>query len=85
MEFINIKGSIVVYCTIVLFCFLLYFTLTFFLFAVNFVIFSLRTTILLNMNLNLNPYCISIGLAVFSGLKQSRTGGVLGAVPSAAV
>ena len=43
------------YDRIVLSCCLLYFTLMFFfvLFAVNFVIFSLQATILLNMNLNL--------------------------------
>ena len=41
------------YVCIALSCCLLYSILIFFLFAVNFVIFSLRATILINLNLNL--------------------------------
>jgi len=51
---IGLLGYIAVYCTLVLSCCLLYFTLILLdLFAVNFVIFSLWTTMLLNLNLKL--------------------------------
>ena len=53
---LRVLGYIVVYCMfvyrIVLLSVVFYFNV-FFLFAVNFVIFSLRATILINLNLNL--------------------------------
>ena len=58
-------GYIVVYCMFVshcpVVCCILFFNV--FLFAVNFVIFSLRATILINLNLNLNS--VVIGLLVY--------------------
>jgi len=62
MEFINITGPVAtqntgLHCSLLYDCIvlpfaLLYFTVMFFLFSVNFVVFSFRATILLNLNLS---------------------------------
>jgi len=48
-----IESTVCLYRIVALSCCLSYSILMFFLFAVNFVIFSLRATIVLNLNLNL--------------------------------
>ena len=65
MEFINITGpaatqntglhrSLPYVCIALMLCPVVFYFNVFFLFALNFVIFSLRATILLNLNVNLN-------------------------------